>query len=37
MFGDDHPLDIEDVWKHSFSASTSQKVWAAKLSRGIRT
>ena len=30
-FGSDHPLDIEDVWKHSFSASTSQKVWAAKF------
>jgi predicted nucleotide-binding protein (sugar kinase/HSP70/actin superfamily) len=31
VFGADHPLDIEDVWKHSFSASTSQKVWAAKF------
>ena len=31
VFGNDHPLDIEDVWKHSFSASTSQKVWAAKF------
>jgi predicted CoA-substrate-specific enzyme activase len=31
VFGDDHPLDIEDVWKHSFSASTSQKIWAAKF------
>ena len=31
VFGSDHPLDIEDVWKHSFSASTSQKVWAAKF------
>lgn len=31
VFGGDHPLDIEDVWKHSFSASTSQKVWAAKF------
>lgn len=31
VFGDDHPRDIEDVWKHSFSASTSQKVWAAKF------
>jgi predicted CoA-substrate-specific enzyme activase len=26
-----HPLDIADVWKHSFSASTSQKIWAAKF------
>ena len=31
VFGSDHPLDIEDVWKHSFSASTSQKIWAAKF------
>jgi predicted CoA-substrate-specific enzyme activase len=31
VFGGDHPLDIEDVWKHSFSASTSLKVWAAKF------
>jgi len=31
VFGSDHPLDIDDVWKHSFSASTSQKVWAAKF------
>ena len=31
VFGGDHPLDIEDVWKHSFSTSTSQKVWAAKF------
>jgi predicted nucleotide-binding protein (sugar kinase/HSP70/actin superfamily) len=31
VFGTDHPLDIEDVWKHSFSASTSQKIWAAKF------
>jgi predicted nucleotide-binding protein (sugar kinase/HSP70/actin superfamily) len=31
VFGGDHPLDIEDVWKHSFSASTSHKVWAAKF------
>jgi predicted nucleotide-binding protein (sugar kinase/HSP70/actin superfamily) len=31
VFGSDHPLDLEDVWKHSFSASTSQKVWAAKF------
>ena len=31
VFGDDHPRDIDDVWKHGFSASTSQKVWAAKF------
>jgi predicted CoA-substrate-specific enzyme activase len=31
LFGDDHPLDIDDVWKHSYSASTSHKVWAAKF------
>jgi predicted CoA-substrate-specific enzyme activase len=31
VFGTDHPLDIDDVWKHSFSASTSQKVWATKF------
>jgi predicted nucleotide-binding protein (sugar kinase/HSP70/actin superfamily) len=35
-FGSDHPLDIEDVWKHSFSASTSQKVWAAKFVAATR-
>ncbi len=26
-----HPLDIGDVWKNSYSASTNQKVWAAKF------
>jgi predicted CoA-substrate-specific enzyme activase len=26
-----HPLDISDVWKNSFSASTNHKVWAAKF------
>jgi predicted nucleotide-binding protein (sugar kinase/HSP70/actin superfamily) len=31
LFVDDHPLDIDDVWKHSYSASTSHKVWAAKF------
>jgi predicted nucleotide-binding protein (sugar kinase/HSP70/actin superfamily) len=31
VFGADHPRDIEDVWKHSYSASTSQKIWAAKF------
>jgi predicted CoA-substrate-specific enzyme activase len=31
VFGGDHPLDIDDVWKHSYSASTSHKIWAAKF------
>jgi predicted CoA-substrate-specific enzyme activase len=38
LFGDDvrlgtitHPLDITDVWKNAYSASTNQKVWAAKF------
>ncbi|MGH9506142.1 MAG: acyl-CoA dehydratase activase-related protein, partial [Terriglobales bacterium] len=38
MFGEEvragtirHPLDIGDVWKNSYSASTNQKVWAAKF------
>ena len=31
LFGGDHPLDIEDVWKHSYSASTSHKIWGAKF------
>jgi predicted CoA-substrate-specific enzyme activase len=26
-----HPMDISDVWKHSFSANSSNKVWAAKF------
>ena len=26
-----HPLDISDVWKNSYSASTNQKIWAAKF------
>ena len=26
-----HPLDITDVWKNAFSASTNHKVWAAKF------
>jgi predicted nucleotide-binding protein (sugar kinase/HSP70/actin superfamily) len=25
------PLDIQDVWKNSYSASTNNKVWAAKF------
>ncbi|MDP1570999.1 MAG: BadF/BadG/BcrA/BcrD ATPase family protein [Vicinamibacterales bacterium] len=38
LFGDDvrngavtHPLDISDVWKHSTSENTNQKLWAAKF------
>jgi predicted nucleotide-binding protein (sugar kinase/HSP70/actin superfamily) len=38
LFGDEvragairDPLEIEDVWKNSYSASTNQKVWAAKF------
>jgi predicted nucleotide-binding protein (sugar kinase/HSP70/actin superfamily) len=38
LFGDEvragvikHPLDISDVWKNSYSASTNHKVWAAKF------
>ncbi|MGE5199901.1 MAG: BadF/BadG/BcrA/BcrD ATPase family protein, partial [Rhodospirillaceae bacterium] len=38
LFGDEvragvisHPLDISDVWKNSFSASSNNKVWAAKF------
>jgi predicted CoA-substrate-specific enzyme activase len=38
LFGDEvragaisHPLEIQDVWKNSYSASTTQKVWAAKF------
>jgi predicted nucleotide-binding protein (sugar kinase/HSP70/actin superfamily) len=38
LFGDDvraaaisHPLEIQDVWKNSYSASTNHKVWAAKF------
>lgn len=31
LFGPCHPLDIEDVWQHAYSASTTQKVWAAKF------
>ncbi len=25
-----HPMDIQDVWKNSYSENTSRKVWAAK-------
>ncbi len=38
LFGDEvrsgaitHPLDIRDVWKNAYSASTNQKIWAAKF------
>jgi len=38
LFGDDlraglirSPLDISDVWKSSFSASSNHKIWAAKF------
>jgi predicted CoA-substrate-specific enzyme activase len=38
LFGQDvadgliqHPLDITDVWKHPYIASTSLKIWAAKF------
>jgi activator of 2-hydroxyglutaryl-CoA dehydratase/predicted nucleotide-binding protein (sugar kinase/HSP70/actin superfamily) len=38
LFGDEvragavrGPLEIQDVWKNSYSASTNQKVWAAKF------
>jgi len=38
LFGDEvragvisHPLDISDVWKNSYSASTNHKIWAAKF------
>jgi predicted CoA-substrate-specific enzyme activase len=26
-----HPLEIQDVWKNSYSCSTNHKVWAAKF------
>jgi predicted nucleotide-binding protein (sugar kinase/HSP70/actin superfamily) len=26
-----HPLDISDVWKTAFSASSNHKIWAAKF------
>jgi predicted nucleotide-binding protein (sugar kinase/HSP70/actin superfamily) len=38
LFGDEvragvirHPLDISDVWKTAFSASSNHKLWAAKF------
>jgi predicted nucleotide-binding protein (sugar kinase/HSP70/actin superfamily) len=37
LFGDDvragviqHPMDVSDAWKNSYSENTSRKVWAAK-------
>ena len=27
----EHPLDVTDVWKHPYIASTSLKIWAAKF------
>jgi predicted CoA-substrate-specific enzyme activase len=27
----EHPLDVSDVWKHTFSANSANKVWAAKF------
>ena len=26
-----HPLDVSDVWKHTFSANSANKLWAAKF------
>jgi predicted nucleotide-binding protein (sugar kinase/HSP70/actin superfamily) len=38
LFGDEvregiipHPLDVSDVWKHTFSANSAYKLWAAKF------
>jgi predicted CoA-substrate-specific enzyme activase len=38
LFGDEvregiieHPMDVDDVWKHTFSANSAFKVWAAKF------
>ncbi|MAT39845.1 MAG: CoA activase [Ectothiorhodospiraceae bacterium] len=38
VFGEDvrsgriqHPMDISDVWKNSYSENTSRKIWAAKF------
>jgi predicted CoA-substrate-specific enzyme activase len=27
----EHPLDISDVWKHTFSTNSANKIWAAKF------
>jgi len=26
-----HPMDVNDVWKHTFSANSANKLWAAKF------
>jgi predicted CoA-substrate-specific enzyme activase len=26
-----HPMDVSDVWKHTFSANSANKIWAAKF------
>ncbi len=26
-----HPMDVSDVWKHTFSANSANKLWAAKF------
>jgi predicted nucleotide-binding protein (sugar kinase/HSP70/actin superfamily) len=26
-----HPMDVDDVWKHTFSANSAYKIWAAKF------
>jgi predicted CoA-substrate-specific enzyme activase len=38
LFGDEvkegiisHPLDVSDVWKHTFSTNSANKLWAAKF------
>jgi predicted CoA-substrate-specific enzyme activase len=38
LFGDEvregvipHPMDVSDVWKHTFSANSANKLWAAKF------
>ena len=28
-----HPMDVGDVWKHTFSANSANKLWAAKFYR----
>jgi len=27
----EHPMDVSDVWKHTFSANSANKIWAAKF------
>lgn len=29
--GDVHPMDINDIWKNSYSENTNRKLWAAKF------